>query len=151
MGIFQPMTLRAQIEAIPAADLPDAYSQHPDLIWREDVLTLLDAEPEQPKASPPDTTGPPWWCETCASWRHSMPCGRDECPTPDAEPEQGWQESKLREAVQEYLDWGAMTGSDRDWFEGKFRDALASPPRPSSPAAEEQRGSRAWQPKGKAK
>jgi hypothetical protein len=22
----------------------------------------------------------PWWCETCESWRHTQPCGRDECP-----------------------------------------------------------------------
>jgi hypothetical protein len=29
------------------------------------------------------TEGPPWWCETCESWRFSQPpCGRDECPVP---------------------------------------------------------------------
>jgi len=22
------------------------------------------------------------WCETCQSWRHTQPCGRDECPVP---------------------------------------------------------------------
>jgi hypothetical protein len=42
-------------------------------------------------------------------------------------------DSKLRQAVQEYLEWGAMTGSDRDWFERKFRDALASPPAQTTP------------------
>jgi hypothetical protein len=26
------------------------------------------------------STGAPKWCETCQSWRHSQPCGRDECP-----------------------------------------------------------------------
>ena len=25
----------------------------------------------------------PFWCETCSSWRHSSPCGSDDCP--DAE------------------------------------------------------------------
>lgn len=35
----------------------------------------------------PKTEGPPWWCETCRSWRHTMPCGRDDCPCPtDAVP-----------------------------------------------------------------
>jgi hypothetical protein len=41
--------------------------------------------------SEPSTVGPPWWCETCASWRHTMPCGRDECPVPER-PEMSEQE-----------------------------------------------------------
>jgi hypothetical protein len=30
----------------------------------------------------PRGEGPPWWCATCDSWRHTMPCGRDDCPKP---------------------------------------------------------------------
>jgi hypothetical protein len=30
----------------------------------------------------PTTEGPPWWCDTCQSWRYTQPCGRDQCPTP---------------------------------------------------------------------
>jgi hypothetical protein len=37
--------------------------------------------------SEPETTIPveapaedPWWCNTCGSWTHAQPCGRDECP-----------------------------------------------------------------------
>ena len=30
----------------------------------------------------------------------------------------------LYAAIREYLDWGAMTGSDRDYFDRKFRAAL---------------------------
>jgi hypothetical protein len=30
------------------------------------------------------------------------------------------------EVVREYLEWGAMTGSDRDLFEAKFRAAIAA-------------------------
>src|SRR3954467_2340038 len=31
--------------------------------------------------------GPPWWCQTCESWRHTQPCGRDECPVPTDRPQ----------------------------------------------------------------
>jgi hypothetical protein len=30
----------------------------------------------------PTVDGPPWWCETCDSWRFTQPCGRNECPVP---------------------------------------------------------------------
>ena len=33
-------------------------------------------------------------------------------------------------ALRDYLDWGAMTGSDRDLFESKFRELLAGVPAP---------------------
>jgi hypothetical protein len=26
------------------------------------------------------------WCETCTSWRYTMPCGRDECPAKNDTP-----------------------------------------------------------------
>jgi len=46
----------------------------------------------------------------------------------------------LREAAQEYLEWGPMTSSDRDYFAGKFRKALTpGETLPSSAPA-----SRAW-------
>jgi hypothetical protein len=32
----------------------------------------------------PDTQKP-WWCATCESWRFTQPCGRDECPQPEAD------------------------------------------------------------------
>ena len=32
---------------------------------------------------------------------------------------------ELYDAVKEYLDWGPMTGSDRDLFNGKFSKAIA--------------------------
>jgi hypothetical protein len=36
--------LRERIKAIEPADLPDVYSEHPDLIWRQDVLALFPKE-----------------------------------------------------------------------------------------------------------
>lgn len=35
------------IKEIPAATLPDLYSEHPDLVWREDVLAALGAAAEE--------------------------------------------------------------------------------------------------------
>lgn len=37
-------------------------------------------------------------------------------------------EQKLRKAITEYLEWGAMTGSDRDLLEDQFREALKGTP-----------------------
>ena len=36
--------------------------------------------------------------------------------------------NKYRTVLKEYLEWGAMTGSDRDWFAMKFRDLLNEAP-----------------------
>ena len=33
--------------------------------------------------------------------------------------------AELRAAIQDYVDWGAMTGSDRDMLEFRFRALLA--------------------------
>ena len=33
--------------------------------------------------------------------------------------------AELVEALREYLEWGAMTGSDREMFNQRFRDLLA--------------------------
>lgn len=38
---------------------------------------------------------------------------------------------RYREAIAGYLDWGAMTGSDRDLWESRFRAALLPPPEPA--------------------
>jgi hypothetical protein len=142
--VRDPVSLRAQI----ASKVDDAIRFMNNCEWNDcssedmamdaiqglrDVLALLDAEPEQPKTSPPDTTGPPWWCETCESWRHSMPCGRDECPKPaDAEPEQGWQEAECRHTfVRDVVD--GHLGCDRCGITLTEYQAAYQAPRPSSP------------------
>jgi hypothetical protein len=48
-----------------------------------------------------------WKCPSC----HAA----DSCPLHRAAPE-------LLEAIEEYLEWGAMTGSDRDLFHSKFTE-----------------------------
>lgn len=35
--------------------------------------------------------------------------------------------NRLEAAIQQYLDWGATTGSDRDYLEGDFRLAISGP------------------------
>jgi hypothetical protein len=51
-------------------------------LWRcADELETALAAVRLPR--PIDTQGPPWWCKTCTSWRHTMPCGRNECPRPE--------------------------------------------------------------------
>jgi hypothetical protein len=32
--------------------------------------------------------------------------------------------AKLTQAVRDYLEWGAMTGSDRDYFHDRFADLI---------------------------
>lgn len=37
------------------------------------------------------------------------------------------------QAIRDYLDWGAMTGSDRDLFASRFREVLGRPDPPVEP------------------
>jgi hypothetical protein len=52
---------------------------------------------------PPEAIGPPWWCETCTSWRQTMPCGRDDCPKPTVPPSRAAELSALARCV--FLAW----------------------------------------------
>lgn len=46
-------------------------------------VPCLACQPAPPTSGePPQAEGPPWWCETCQSWRYTQPCGRDDCPKP---------------------------------------------------------------------
>jgi hypothetical protein len=139
--VTDPVTLRARLEALKLlwqgmeqqaleapANLSFAQLAHDTWVAIADVLTLLDAEPRKLRLATAlrDLLAVISADELIPESVSYMRQAREALL--DAEPEQGWQESKLREAVQEYLDWGAMTGSDRDWFEQKFREALATPP-----------------------
>jgi len=38
------------------------------------------ARAAQQTQKPPVAERAPYWCYVCKSWRHTHPCGRDECP-----------------------------------------------------------------------
>lgn len=87
------------------------------------------------------TEGPPWWCQTCESWRHTQPCGRDECPTPqDAPPKRPIQpgtlgvplERRREPTAQELVDprfeviWELIKRVDVDYRDGTFSGATGN-------------------------
>lgn len=65
--------------ASPASEPIGWYCTSPNCNWSGKTPDRRDGYERCPTCAGNVQSGKVW-CETCGSWRHTQPCGRDECP-----------------------------------------------------------------------
>jgi hypothetical protein len=97
------------------------------------LLSLVGGSrlPGPPLQEEPNTLDRPWWCATCESWRHTMPCGRDDCPKPSDQPPREHTLNAMRELCEEmaraveYMTQEQRDDLLPDWFAPRLIAVLA--------------------------